>query len=519
MTRSVPLLFILLILNLFFSCTKDNTPPNIIYILADDLGYGEVGFNGQKIIQTPNMDALAESGMIFTQHYSGSPVCAPARCILLTGKHAGNAYIRGNDEWRERGNVWDYKAAVLDSNLEGQRPIADSVITLAEKLKTRGYKTAIIGKWGLGAPGSEGVPGKQGFDYFYGYNCQRQAHNLYPPFLWEQDEKAYLDNEIVVPGTQLDSSADKYDESSYQRYTQNEYAPERMHEKALEFIQKNSSEPFFLYYASPLPHLPLQAPASNVRKYRDIIGDEEPYTGRSYFPNMYPRASYAAMISILDEQVGSIVKTLKDLGINENTVLMFSSDNGPTYTGGVDFEYFRSSAPFANGYGRTKGFTYEGGIHVPFLVSWPGKIKAGSKNDHLSAFYDIFPTICELAGVDVAVASDGISFAPALLGKKQNEHSYLYWEFPSYSGQQAVRMGKWKGIRKNIFKGNMKIELYDLEKDILEAYDISDEYPEIVARIEAIMEKEHTPSPIERFKMEQLGDELISGGQAGISPE
>ena len=226
MKRILPLVLTLTML-LFVSCDKQ-TPPNIIYILADDLGYGELGINGQKIIQTPNIDALAASGMIFTQHYSGSPVCAPARCILLTGKHAGHAMIRGNDEWRERGAVWDYRAAVLDSNLEGQRPIPDSTLTIAELLQSSGYKTAIIGKWGLGAPGTEGVPNKQGFDYFYGYNCQRQAHNLYPPHLWENDKKDLLDNEVVVPGTRLDPEADIYDELSYQRYTQQDYAPGKM---------------------------------------------------------------------------------------------------------------------------------------------------------------------------------------------------------------------------------------------------------------------------------------------------
>ncbi len=492
---------------LFSLISCDNqAPPNIIFILADDLGYGELGINGQEIIQTPNIDALAASGMIFTQHYSGAPVCAPARCVLLTGKHTGHAVIRGNDEWRERGNVWDYQAAVLDSNLEGQRPIPDSTLTIAELLQTKGYKTAIIGKWGLGAPGTEGVPNRQGFDYFYGYNCQRQAHNLYPPFLWENEEKDQLDNEVVVPGTPLDEGADPYDESSYQRYTQKDYAPAKMHEKAIKFIRENSDDPFFMYYASPLPHLPIQAPREYVQKYREIIGDEEPYTGKSYFPNRYPRATYAAMIAYLDDQLGSLVATLKELGIYENTIIMFSSDNGPTYAGGVDFEYFKSSAPFTNGYGRTKGFTYEGGIHIPFIASWPGHIVEGSKNEHISAFYDLFPTICDIADIEAPKALDGISYLPALLGKKQAEHAHLYWEFPSYKGQQAVRMGKWKAVRKNIFDGNMEIELYDLENDILEMEDLSEDHPEIIAKIKEIMIREHEPAANKRFKFGELGD-------------
>ncbi len=224
--------------------TKENSKPNIIYILADDLGYGELGINGQKLILTPNIDALATTGMIFTEHYSGAPVCAPARCILLTGKHAGHAYIRGNDEWGSRGKVWDYAAAVKDPNLEGQRPMPDQTITIAERLKSAGYKTAIVGKWGLGAPATEGIPTRQGFDYFYGYNCQRQAHNLYPPHLWENELKDTLDNEVIVPGTPLDEGSDIYDEASYARYTQNDFAPEKMHEKVLKFIKENMDRQF-----------------------------------------------------------------------------------------------------------------------------------------------------------------------------------------------------------------------------------------------------------------------------------
>jgi arylsulfatase A-like enzyme len=493
------------------SIEKENDTPNIIYILADDLGYGELGINGQKFILTPNIDALASSGMTFTQHYSGAPVCAPARCILLTGMHAGHAHIRGNDEWGSRGNVWDYKAAVEDPGLEGQRPIPDQTVTIAERLKSVGYKTAVVGKWGLGAPGTEGIPNRQGFDYFYGYNCQRQAHNLYPPYLWENELKDTLRNEVIAPGTLLDDGVDIYDELSYERYTQQDYAPEKMHQKALRFIKENHDVPFFLYYASPLPHLPLQAPKEAVEKYREILGEEEPYTGKSYFPNRYPRATYAAMISYLDEQVGSLVETLTELGIYENTIIMFSSDNGPTYTGGVDFDYFESSSPYTNGHGRTKGFTYEGGIHIPFIASWPKKIEAGSSSDYISAFYDIFPTICDFANIDIEKEMDGISLKPVFFGNRQKEHEYLYWEFPSYQGQQAVRMGKWKGIRKDIFKGNMNIELYDLESDIKEQNDIASNHPDIVIRIEEIMIAEHEAAVNDRFKITQIGDEKQRG--------
>lgn len=505
----IRILLAILLLSLF-SCTNDkskNSKPNIIVILADDLGYGETGIYGQQIIKTPNIDALAVSGMRFTQHYSGAPVCAPARYMLMTGKHAGHAYIRGNDEWRQRGKVWDYMEMFHNPKLEGQRPIPSETITLGNKLQEAGYITSIIGKWGLGAPETEGVPNKQGFDYFYGYNCQRQAHNLYASHMWENDQKVLLDNEIVVPHTKLDSLADPYQELSYQRFTQKEYAPAMMQEKALEFISNNQDKPFFLYYASPLPHLPLQAPKEYVDHYREILGEEEPYIGnKGYFPARYPRATYAAMISYLDDQVGELIAHLKELGLYENTLIIFTSDNGPTYTGGVDFEYFDSSAPLTNGSGRTKGHVYEGGVRVPMIASWPGHIEAGSNSDHQSIFYDYMPTLCEVAGVETPAEIDGISFLNSLMGEEQEKHDFLYWEFPSYKGQQAVRMGKWKGIRKNIFEGNMEIELYDLEDDLEEQNNIAGEHPEIVEKLKAIMAQEHERAENERFQIKELGD-------------
>lgn len=493
---------------ILISCSKSKEQrPNIIYFLADDLGYGEVGVYGQEKIKTPNMDLLAENGMLFTQHYSGAPVCAPARYVFLTGQHTGHAFIRGNDEWKERGDVWDYEKACLMPAFEGQRPIPEDTPTLGKQLKKAGYKTAILGKWGLGAPETEGVPNLQGFDYFYGFNCQRQAHNLYPPHLWENAQKDTLQNKLVIPHTKLDSLQDPLDESSYALFNQKEYAPELIHRKAEQFIIDNSDNPFFLYYASPLPHLPLQAPKAFVDQYRDVFGDEEPYVGdQSYFPSRYPRATYAAMITYLDYQLGALISLLKEQGVYENTVIIVSSDNGPTYLGGVDFDYFESSKPFANGYGRTKGFVYEGGIRVPMIVSWPKMVEAGSQSEHLSAFYDMMPTICELAGAEAPEGIDGISFKNTLLGEEQLQHNFLYWEFPSYKGQQAVRMGNWKGIRKNIFEGNLEIELYDLRKDTLESNNIAADYPNIVRQIEQIMREEHEPSLNERFKIKEIGD-------------
>ena len=513
MKSKLSLLFLLITgVSCFVGCQKQDSvkeqKPNIIYILADDLGYGELGVYGQKKIKTPNIDALAVSGILFTQHYSGAPVCAPSRYMLMTGKHAGHARIRGNDEWAERGDVWNFEKAVNDPNLEGQRPILNSTVTLGEILQDAGYKTAIVGKWGLGAPLTEGIPNKNGFDFFYGYNCQRQAHQLYPKHLWINEDKDWLNNEIIAPGTKLDKGVDLFALESYQKYDQKDYAPAKMQTEVLRFIEENKNQPFFMYYASPLPHLPLQVPQEYVERYVKIFGNEEPYIGdKGYFPNRYPHAAYAGMITYLDDQVGEIVAKLKELGIYENTLIVFTSDNGPSYTGGVDAEFFNSANPFPNNYGRTKGFTYEGGIRVPMIASWPGKIEAGSVTDHISAFWDVLPTFSELVKAKDPEGIDGISFLPTLIGgKEQVEHDFLYWEFPSYQGQQAVRMGDWKGIRKDIFKGNMEVELYDLKNDLAETTDVSDQYPDIVAQIEIIMESEHTPAEIERFRIKQLGD-------------
>jgi arylsulfatase len=254
--------------------------------------------------------------------------------------------------------------------------------------------------------------------------------------------------------------------------------------------------------------VPLQAPKEWVEKYRKKFGDEEPYLGdHGYFPCRYPRATYAAMISFMDWELGDLIKTLKKQGLYDNTLIIFTSDNGPTYAGGVDFEFFESSKPFRNGYGHTKGFVYEGGIRVPMIASWPGKIKEGSESDLISVFYDYLPTLCDVADVEVPVATDGISFENELTGKHQKKHEYLYWEFPEYQGQQAVRMDSWKAVRKNIHKGNMHVELYDLNRDIKEEKDVSEAEPKLVKKMENIMRKEHVPSPIDRFKMKQLGDE------------
>jgi arylsulfatase len=391
--------------------------------------------------------------------------------------------------------------------LEGQRPLLDSIITVAEILQNAGYKTGMVGKWGLGAPTTEGVPNKQGFDFFYGYNCQRQAHTLYPMHLWKNEVRDLLDNKMVPPHSNLKQGADPSDPASYNDFNLNDYAPELMHKEALNFIENNKDFPFFLYYASPLPHAPLQAPRNWVDYYQQKIGPEEPYTGKSYFPNLSPRATYAAMISYLDEQVGDIVAKLQDLGLYQNTLIIFTSDNGPTYSGGVDTPFFESAKPFKTERGWAKGYLHEGGIRVPMIASWPGHIEPNSKSDHLSAFYDVLPTMCDIIGLPIPDQTDGISLLPTLLNNSQKKkHEYLYWEFPAYNGQQAVRFGKWKGIRKDIFDGNLDIELYDLNTDIQEQNNLAAQYPEVVEKIEAIMKQEHIPSSLEKFKFSQLGD-------------
>lgn len=486
---------------------KTTAKPNIIYILADDLGYGELGCYGQKRIETPNIDKLAASGIRFTQHYSGAPVCAPSRCVLLTGKHMGHSFIRGNDEWAERGNVWDYKAMIADSTLEGQRPLPENEITIAQMLKTAGYTTGIVGKWGLGAPQTNSIPNKKGFDFFFGYNCQRQAHTYYPIHLYKNEHRVYLGNDTVVPGTKLDKDADPYDTESYKKFNLKEYAGDLMFQELTGFVYENRLHPFFMYWATPIPHAPIQAPQKWVDYYMKKFGDEKPYLGdKGYFPHRYPHAGYAAMISYLDEQVGFLVKQLKDLGIYENTLIIFTSDNGPTYNGGTDSPWFNSGGPFKSEFGWGKGFTHEGGFRVPMIASWPKQIKKASVNDHIFAFWDVMPTLREIAGLSKAKNADGISFLPSLTGMRQTKHDYLYWEYPEYGGQQAVRINQWKGMRKDILKGNMKIELFNLDNDPGEQNDVSAQHPEIVKQMEQVMIKEHVTAVLNCFRMKSLGD-------------
>jgi arylsulfatase len=416
--------------------------------------------------------------------------------------------VRGNDEWASRGKVWDYRAVEADSTLEGQFPIPAGTVTAARLLQNAGYTTAVVGKWGLGAPQTDGIPTKQGFDYFYGYNCQRQAHTYYPVHLWENDHRVYIGNDTVAPTEKLDEGADPYDLKSYDKFKLKSYSPDLMFNAITKFVDKNKDEPFFLYWATPIPHAPLQAPQRWVDYYVKKFGDEEPYTGnKGYFPCRYPHATYAAMISYLDENVGKLIKQLKDLGIYDNTLIIFTSDNGPTYNGGTDSPWFDSAHPFRSEFGKGKGFVYEGGIRVPMIAEWPGKIKPGTVNNHPFAFYDVLPTLCDIAGEKAPADTDGISFLPSMLGEKQKDHEFLYWEYPEYGGQIAVRMGKWKAVCRNMRKkNNFTFELYDLETDLGETNDVAAEHPEIIEKIKQIVKEQHTKSANPNWRFKVLGD-------------
>jgi len=452
--------------------------PNIIYIYADDLGYGELGCYGQEKIRTPNLDRLAASGMKFTQHYTGAPVCAPARSILMTGKHSGHSYIRGNYELGQHD----------DANEGGQMPLHEGAITVARLMKQAGYTTGAIGKWGLGMVNSSGDPNKQGFDYFYGYLDQKQAHNLYPTHLWENGKWDTLRNRPYIGHQRI---AENADDSVFDSFTGKDYALTKMGDKTLEFLKRNRSKPFFLYLPYTSPHLALQAPAEAVKEYVGKF-QEKPYYGeKGYTPAKYPLSTYAAMVTYLDKQVGRVMEMVKELGLENNTIIMFSSDNGPTFdVGGVDAKFFNS----ASGMRGLKQDLYEGGIREPFIVKWPGKVKAGSVSNHVSAQYDLFATLADIVKVKAPV-TDGVSFLPTLTGQRQKPHEYLYFEFPEKSGQVAVRMGKWKGVRSNLKSNpNSPWEIFDLENDPSESKDISASHPELANRFNEIVKKEHTCS-------------------------
>ena len=467
--------------------------PNVIFILADDLGYGDVGCYGQKLIETPNIDMLAAHGIRFVQHYAGAPVSAPSRASLYTGLHGGHAPIRGNDELAARGDIWNHRAMLDDPGLEGQKPMPGTTRTLGHLFRDAGYRTAIIGKWGLGYPGSCSTPLKMGFDFFYGYNCQREAHTYYPMFLYRNDAREYLDNApLLTPKDTLDSPAQRYDEAAYRKFRRREYSGDLMFREVTRFVDENARNPFFLLWATPLPHVSLQAPDRWVKHYVDKWGDEEPHTAKPYLPCRYPRATYAAMISYLDEQIGQLIGQLKQKGIYDNTIVVFTSDNGPYFLGGVDYAYFNSAGEFNAGKGWGKASVHEGGIRVPMIFSWPREIKEYRISSHLCAFWDFMPTFAQLLGVALSGPTDGIGFADELYGRPQQEHPFLYWEYEDGSGQRSVRSGKWKLIVDGYKKSAPAVRLYNIETDPREQIDLSASYPEIVNRLEQILIAEHS---------------------------
>jgi arylsulfatase A len=486
-------------------CTATQAPPNIIYILADDLGYAELGCYGQEKIKTPHIDLLAAEGMSFTQHYCGNAVCAPSRSVLMTGKHPGHAWVRSN----RRNTLPEAVLEKYGMEFMGQEPLPDQEVTIGEMLKQMGYTTAAIGKWGLGHFGTEGAPNQQGFDLFFGYNCQAHAHSYYPAYLWRNDEKVMLDNNPPIPGhASLPENADPDDPASYDAFKGNDYAPERMLKESLQFIRDNREKPFFLYLPSTIPHVALHVPDEELKPY---LGQWEetpfvPAEGYGYTPHQTPKAAYAAMVSHLDRDVGEIMALLKELNLDENTLVIFSSDNGTTHLKQeVDYDFFESVGPLRG----LKGSLYEGGIRVPMIARWPGRIEPSTNSDLPSAFPDVLPTLAEVAGGQVPEDIDGISFLPTLLGRDdQQKHEFLYWEFAGYGGQQALRMGDWKAVRQNILQEDneapLKIELFNLSDDIGESRDVAADNPEIVEQMRKIMEAEHTPSEV--FPMEPIDD-------------
>ena len=475
------MLTVCLLVTAVCSCLAAETKTNVVLIVADDLGYRELGSFGQKLIRTPNLDQLASQGMRLTQHYSGNAVCAPSRCVLMTGKHPGHAFVRSN----------------RSTPPEGQWPIPDSEVTLAELMKAQGYTTGAFGKWGLGGPESSGQPLNQGVDRFFGYNCQGHAHSYYPSYLWDNDQHIKLKNEPEVPGhASLKPGADKTDPRSYDIFKGPDYAPDRINAAALEFLRENKDQPFFLYYPTIIPHVALHVPDEDLKPYLELGWKDPPFTrgkGYGYTPHFTPRAAYAAMISRMDAYVGKLLALLDELGLADNTLVIFSSDNGTTHLDQeVDFTFFKSVGELRG----LKGSLYEGGVRVPTIVRWPGKVASGTESDRISGFEDWMPTILQAvgAGDDVPDNIDGISLLPTLLGQPQDPRPYLYREFPGYGGQQTIRVGDWKAVRQNMNKGNLEIELYNIAQDIGEQNNVAAKNPKLVKRLAKQMEQVRMPS-------------------------
>ncbi|MBL9212918.1 MAG: arylsulfatase [Opitutaceae bacterium] len=447
-------LFLALTLTGFAQATR----PNIIFILADDLGYGELGSYGQKLIETPHLDRMAAEGMRFTQFYAGSTVCAPSRSVLMTGQHLGFTTVRGNAGARGR---------------EAQTLRADDV-TVARALQQAGYATGLIGKWGLGEPGTSGEPGKQGFDYFFGYLNQGHAHNHYPSFLYRNTEKVPLPNDLVQVGS--------HEGSGYSK-NQKVYAGDLFAEEARAFVERNRTRPFFLFYSMVTPH------ANNERSRELGEGNEVPdlgvYAGKPWHDSA---KRHAAMITRMDRDVGDLIAHLKKLGLDDQTLILFSSDNGPHREGGPNYDpaFFTPSGPFS---GLKRSLT-DGGIRVPFLARWPGAVKAGVVSDHVGYFGDLMATWCELGAAKAPAKLNSISIAPTLLGRgPQRRHDFLYWEFYEQGVSQAVLLdGRWKALR--LRTPQAPIQLFDLKTDPAEKTNVAAANPQLVARADRIMRTE-----------------------------
>ncbi|NQV26771.1 MAG: arylsulfatase [Rhodopirellula sp.] len=432
------------------------TRPNVIFIMLDDAGYGDLSCYGQKHFKTPNIDRMAAEGLKFTDHYSGSTVCAPTRCCLMTGLHTGHAVVRGNREVQP----------------EGQAPMPADIVTLPRLLQKAGYQTGMFGKWGLGAPGSPSDP-MEHFNEFFGYNCQRLAHTYYPDYLWHNREKVPFGGKV--------------------------YSAFPIQEATLNFIKANTDQPFFCYVPMTIPHAAMHVPEEFAAPFRKKFPQFEDKIGKYSGPTIRnPAACFAGMMTLMDRQVGEILDLLKELKIDDNTLVLLTSDNGPHQEGGHMPDFFDSNGPLR---GHKRDLT-EGGIRAPLIARWPGKIAAGKTTDHVSAYWDLLPTVCELAGASTPAGLDGISYVPTLLGESsaQTPHKYLYWEFLERGGKQAVRMGHWKGIREGLFKNhNAPLQLYDLSKDIGEENDLAAKHPEKVELLQNLMKQAHVESDVFRL--------------------
>lgn len=478
---------------------KSPSKPNIIFILCDDMGYGDLGCYGQKYISTPNIDRMAQNGIRFTQAYAGSPVSAPSRASLMTGQHSGHTHVRGNKEYWTNVPMVKY-GSNADFSVVGQEPYSPDHVILPEVMKRNGYTTGMFGKWAGGYEGSCSTPDKRGVDEYFGYICQFQAHLYYPNFLNRYSRMAgdtgvvrvVLDKNILYP---------MYGDD-YKKRTQ--YSADIIHRKALEWLDHQSADkPFYGFFTYTLPHAELAQPNDSIFKgYKKKFFHDKTWGGSEgsrYNESEHTHAQFAGMITRLDSYVGEILQKLRDKGLDDNTIVIFSSDNGPHEEGGADPAFFGRD-------GKLRGLKrqcYEGGIRIPFIVYWPGHIPGGQVNDHQLAFYDILPTFCELVGdrkfpkgylnkKDKDDCFDGISFAPVLLGdaKAQKEHPFLYWEFHE-TDQIAVRMGDWKLV---VVKGVPR--LYNLAEDIHEDHDVAASHPEVVNRMLKVIKEQHRPSDL-----------------------